>query len=78
MDVEIFCERLGCGHHAPVNLEALEAAHGDDDSVAGFLARSGCCRCGARHPEITIRVSPNGNPRVIRLTVQAANRTSEQ
>ena len=58
-------ERRGCGHHAPVDLEAVRAEHGDDFPVSAFIARSRCSRCGAKHPEVVIRVSPATNPHVI-------------
>jgi hypothetical protein len=78
MDVEIYCERIDCRHHAAVNLEALQSEHGDGFPVAGFVARSRCSRCGARHPEITIRVSPSANPRVIGPTLQPGEPSPEQ
>jgi hypothetical protein len=44
----IYCEHRGCGHHAVVDLEGIQAKHGDDFSASGLVARSRCGRCGAR------------------------------
>ena len=65
LSMTIYCEHRGCGHHAIVDLEGIQAEHGDDFRVSGFVARSRCSRCGARHPEVAIRVSPSYAPRVI-------------
>lgn len=56
--LEIYCEHRGCGHHAAVDLEAIQAEHGEDFPVAAFVARTRCSLSGARHPEVVIRISP--------------------
>jgi hypothetical protein len=61
----IYYERRGCGHRAAVDLKGIKTQHGDDFRVSGFVARSRCSRCGARHPQVTIRVSPSYAPEVI-------------
>jgi hypothetical protein len=65
LSMTIYCERRGCGHCADVDLEGIQAKYGDDFRVSGFVARSKCGKCGARHPEVAIRVSPSYAPRVI-------------
>ena len=50
LSMTIYCEHRGCGHHAIVDLEGIQAEHGDDFRVSGFVARSRCSICGARHP----------------------------
>jgi len=62
-EVEIYCLRHGCHHHAPVDLKVLRAEYGDDYTVSGFIARSCCSKCGARYPEIGITVTPIANRR---------------
>ena len=38
---------------------ALAAEYGTDFAVSDFIARSRCSQCGARHPKVTIKISPN-------------------
>jgi len=59
--VYIYCENPRCLHGAPVDLLAIRGRYGDDFSVADFMARSVCSQCGGRWPNISIRVSPEGN-----------------
>ena len=54
----IYCENHRCLNGAPVDLRALCARYGDDFPVADFVARSVCSQCGARWPNVTIKVSP--------------------
>ena len=65
LSMTIYCERRSCGHHAIVDLEGIQAEHGDEFRISGFVARSRCSKCGSRHPQVTIRVSPSYAPRVI-------------
>jgi len=58
LHMTVYCGRLGCYHSANVDLEAMRAKLGADYPVADFVARSRCGKCGARWPEVSIRVAP--------------------
>jgi hypothetical protein len=57
-NMSIYCEAMDCHHGARVDLGALRDGLGADYRVADFVDRSVCGRCGARWPQISIRVSP--------------------
>ena len=59
--VYIYCENPRCLHGAPVDLLAIRERYGDYFPVADFVVRSVCSQCGGRWPNISIRVSPEGN-----------------
>lgn len=54
----VYCDAMGCRNKADVNLEAMREQLGADYRVADFVARGKCSRCGARWPQISIRVAP--------------------
>ena len=58
----IYCARRSCRHHTAVDLEAFVAEYGDNFAGSSFDALSRCCRCDARHLEISIRVAPSDAP----------------
>ena len=60
LSMTIYCEHRGCGHHAAVDLEGIQAEYGDNFPVSGFVARSKCSKCGVRRlgPGIGDTTSP--------------------
>ena len=48
----IYCEHRGCGHHAIVDLEGIQAEYGDGFRVSGFVARSTCEDPGRTRVEV--------------------------
>ena len=56
-------ERRGCGHR-PAIRRRCRPSTATTSARRGFVARSRCSRCDARHPQVAIRVSPSYAPRV--------------
>jgi hypothetical protein len=54
----ISCDAIGCRNNADVDLEALARELGPDYRIADFVARSRCSKCGAKWPQLSVRVSP--------------------
>jgi hypothetical protein len=54
----ISCDAIGCRNNADVDLLALRDQLGADYRIADFVARSRCSKCGARWPQLSVRVSP--------------------
>ena len=55
--MSISCDAIGCRNNADVDLEALRDQFGGDYRIADFVARSRCSKCGARWPQLSVRVS---------------------
>jgi len=53
----ISCDAIGCRNNADVDLLALRDQLGADYRIADFVARSLCSKCGARWPQLSVRVS---------------------
>ncbi len=45
-------------HSAEMDPTAVAAAHGSDLAVQRFLERTRCTKCGARYPEVDLKVPP--------------------
>ncbi len=54
----ISCDAIGCRNSADINLTELRDQLGADYRVADFVARSRCSKCGAKWPQISIRIAP--------------------
>jgi hypothetical protein len=58
LHMTLYCDAMGCRHSQPVDLEALRDQFGPDYGVADFVARSRCSKCGAKWPQLSVRVGP--------------------
>lgn len=54
----IYCDVRECHHSQTLDLEALSHELGPDYRVADFVARSRCSKCGAKWPQLSVRVGP--------------------
>lgn len=50
--VHLYCETIGCGHHAAVRLAPLVARWGPDAPRDFMLTRFRCSKCGRRNTSI--------------------------
>jgi hypothetical protein len=53
----ISCDAIGC-HNADLDLDALKDEFGADYRIADFVARSRCSKCGAKWPQLSVRIAP--------------------
>jgi hypothetical protein len=58
LHMTLYCDAMGCHHSQAVDLEALSRELGADYPVADFVARSRCSKCGAKWPQLSVRVGP--------------------
>jgi hypothetical protein len=56
--LSIYCDVRECHHNQTPDLETLSRELGPDYRVADFVARSHCSKCGAKWPQLSVRVSP--------------------
>ena len=67
--LHLYCLNRDCQHRAAVDMAAVAARYGEDLAVAEFMARAVCSECGARWPDLDLKVwvvnnpSPVGAPR---------------
>jgi hypothetical protein len=54
----IYCDVRECHHSQTVDLEALAHELGSDYRIADFVAGSRCSKCGAKWPQLSVRVLP--------------------
>lgn len=57
----ISCGPRECGHDHTFDLEALKKLAGElgpDNRIADLVARSRCSECGAKWPQLSVRVGP--------------------
>jgi hypothetical protein len=52
----IVCDAIGCHNRKTVDLEALAFELGEDYTVAALVARSRFSKCGAKWPQLSVRV----------------------
>jgi hypothetical protein len=60
------CGNRDCLHRATLDPEDMAARFGADLAVADLVARSVCSECGTRWPRLSITISVDNAPRVIR------------
>jgi len=54
----IYCDAIGGRHDHTLDFDAMSRELGPGYRVADFVARSRCSKCGAKWPQLSVRVSP--------------------
>jgi hypothetical protein len=61
----LYCENRDCRHRATLELPAISKRYGEELSVAAFMARAVCSECGARWPNLDMKVHVINGPQVV-------------
>ena len=71
--LHLYCLNRECQRRATIDMAAIAARYGEALAVAEFMARAVCSECGARWPNLDMKVWVVGSPSPVGATRKPAD-----